>query len=306
MRDDGQIQMPAKDARVEHTATILFADICGSTLLFEDTGDWVAFNTIVTALDRHAEIVTDYSGNVIRSKGDDLLCTFEHADDAVAAASKMLLAQLDASVQIRIGLHHGSFISGRGDIFGDAVNVAARLMGLARPDEGIASAALAEHLSVTWAAELQPFDQQNLKGRTDATVLYRRLAPDDDATEMFPTRTSARPATKTAAIEVELTFDGQRIVLNDQNPSISIGRAQDADLHVRSKRVSRTHAMIVVSEGRVTLTDRSTRGTWRVSQQNELMVRRESVHLVGDGRICLGAHPSEKAPTTVSFSIVQG
>tara|TARA_B100000676_G_scaffold312055_1_gene384530 strand:+ start:1331 stop:2281 length:951 start_codon:yes stop_codon:yes gene_type:complete len=290
------------DTQIEHTATILFADLCGSTPS-EETGNWTAFEVIGSALDRHTDIIRDCGGVVIRSKGDDLLCTFEEADDAMQAATKMLLAQLEATVQIRIGLHHGSFISGRGDIFGDAVNTAARLMGLAQPDERIASAALAEQLSDELSEHLLPFDQQHLKGKADATVVYRLLPPDDDVTEMIPVKTQIRRQAQTATIQIRLEYAGQRVVLDESRPNITIGRADDAELHISSRRVSRAHAMTAVRDGRATFTDRSTLGTWIVSQQNELMVRRESVHLVGEGHNCLGAHPSEKAPTTIRYSV---
>ena len=225
------------------------------------------------------------------------------AELAMQAASQMLLTQLEASVQIRIGLHYGSFISARGDIFGDAVNTAARLMGLAQPDEGIASAALAEQLSGPLADDLLPFDRQQLKGKADATVLYRLLPPDDDVTEMIPVKTQMRAKARPAPIEIELLYADQRIILDEARPSITIGRAEDAELNISSRRVSRAHAIIAVREGRATFTDRSTLGTWIVSQQNELMVRRESVHLVGQGKICLGAHPSERAATTIRYSV---
>ncbi|MAP10653.1 MAG: hypothetical protein CMQ61_01200, partial [Gammaproteobacteria bacterium] len=173
---------------------------------------------------------------------------FEEPDDAMKAATKMLLAQLEATVQIRIGLHHGSFISGRGDIFSDAVNTAARLMGLAQPDEGIASAALAEQLSDELSEHLLPFDQQHLKGKADATVVYRLLPPDDDVTEMIPVKTQIRRQAQTATIQIRLEYAGQRVVLDESRPNITIGRADDAELHISSRRVSRAHAMIAVRD----------------------------------------------------------
>ena len=295
--------MSETNTQSEHTATILFADICGSTPLFEGTGNWTAFRAISQTLDHHAEIITTGGGSVIRSKGDDLLCTFSSADEATAAAAKMLAAQADEDVQLRVGLHYGSFIRGRGDIFGDAVNVAARLMGLARPGEGIASAALSEQLGSRWRNELIPFAEKQLKGKSDTTALFRLLPPDDDTTEMVSVRTQIRAKTRPVPVEVELVYADQRVRLSQSEPSLSIGRADDSGMQVASRRVSRAHALIVVREGRVTLTDRSTLGTWIVSGQNELMVRRESVHLTGAGKICLGAHPSEQAPTTIHYTI---
>ena len=61
--------MSEPDTQIEHTATILFADVCGSTPLFEETGNWTAFEVIGSALDRHTDIIRDCGGVVIRSKG---------------------------------------------------------------------------------------------------------------------------------------------------------------------------------------------------------------------------------------------
>ena len=180
------------DTQIEYRGAILFADVCGSTPLYEDTGNWKALEVIGESLDRHGAAVESAGGLVIRSKGDDLLCTFPDAEGALHAAMHMLGAQAMATVEIRIGLHFGDYISARGDIFGDAVNTAARLMQLARPDEGIASGAFVKVLDSRLHGELMPFDQQRLKGKADVTELYRLLPADDDATEMMSQKTRMR------------------------------------------------------------------------------------------------------------------
>jgi adenylate cyclase len=291
------------ESQTEVTATVVFADVVNSTSLFEHTGDWEAYEIIGNTLDRHGDIITKAGGSVIRSKGDDLLCTFKSSDQAVQAAMSMLARQIELKVAIRIGVHHGRFIHGRGDIFGDDVNVAARLMSLARPNEGIASAELAEQLSDRWYRELVPFDQTTLKGKSEATDLYRLLPPDDDTTEMINPGTVVRTKVQSTAVSMELRCDGQRVVLNEGHQAFSIGRADDAGIRVSNRRVSRAHATFVLRNGRATLTDTSTMGTWIVTTQGEVRVRREAVYLVGRGQIFLGAHPSENVATVVHYDI---
>ena len=189
----------------------------------------------------------------MRSKGDDLLCTFPDAEGALKAALHMLSAQATATVEIRIGLHFGTYISARGDIFGDAVNVAARLMQLARPDEGIASGAFGAVLDPRLHGELEAFDQQRLKGKSDVTELYRILPADDDATEMMSARTRMRQSNQSGPVELQLTAGGITRTLYEDDPPLKIGRVDDADIQISNRRVSRAHATIALRDGRAIL-----------------------------------------------------
>jgi adenylate cyclase len=292
----------------ERLGAILFADICGSTSLFEDTGDWAAFEVIGGVLGLHGKIAEDTGGAIIRSKGDDLLCTFDDAEDALDAldaARQMLLANREAAALIRIGLHYGTYIGARGDIFGDAVNVTARLVDLATPAEGLASEDFTKQLSAEWRDELMPFDEQTLRGKDDPLQLFRLVPPGDNTTGMFYDQEGPSTVARRMRVTATVRFDNSEFVLTDKTSPLKTGRALDADIYISSRRVSRVHATIDVNNGRAVLHDRSSHGTWVVTGASELQVRRETIHLMDEDTVWLGGPPSAPEAYALHYTVVQ-
>ena len=123
------------------SATILFADICGSTRLFEQYGDVQARLIETRVLDKLTEETGVYGGVVIKTIGDELMCRFPSAEQAVKAACDMHRAikndpgLVKLNMAIKIGLHHGPVLVENNDVFGDAVNVAARMVSLSKADQ---------------------------------------------------------------------------------------------------------------------------------------------------------------------------
>jgi class 3 adenylate cyclase len=121
---------------------ILFADISGSTSLYETLGDERAHKLVSNFISVLSDIISQYQVKIIKTIGDEVMCTFASAYQAIHAAIGMNKA-LDTmppiplkkpiSPSIRIGLHMGPVIWQGGDIFGDAVNVAARMVTMAKP-----------------------------------------------------------------------------------------------------------------------------------------------------------------------------
>jgi len=117
--------------------TILFADISGSTRLYETLGDKIALEKIDHCLTLLGKVAQRYSGEVIKTIGDEIMCAFPTASSAVEAAMVMQqdLIASTSTLHVRIGLHFGEVIRDGSDVFGDAVNVAARMTRLAVPDQ---------------------------------------------------------------------------------------------------------------------------------------------------------------------------
>lgn len=290
--------------RKEQWGAVLFADICGSTPLFEDTGDWMALNVIDKTLDAHAAIAEREGGTVIRSKGDDLLCTFTEAEYAAVAARAMLSFSRTDEAPVRIGLHCGTYIGARGDIFGDAVNLTARLMQLATPREALFSEDVQQRLCEEWNEELQPFDEHHLKGRSGSTRLYRLVPPGETSTSMF-FDAPADDAAESEPLALHLTFAGQEMVMGDNASPLKIGRGDGADIQLHDRRASRAHALITVESGRAFLKDRSTYGTWVELNNDVFRIRREALRLVGEGSIWFGVNPNSGEQVPLQFSVVQ-
>ena len=164
--------------------TILFADVCRSTELFEQLGDVRARTIIGEALDAVARIVEQRGGTVIKSLGDELMCTFASPVPAAEAAVEMQRAvprplnEVVGGLQLRIGFHHGEVLQEHGDVFGDAVNVAARLAGLAKAAQVLASSAAA---AAAGPIASRGLGEMSLKGRQQPVAVSEVLWQADQS-----------------------------------------------------------------------------------------------------------------------------
>ena len=119
--------------------TIMFADVAGSTTLYEQLGDEQANRIIDDVITMMSELTEKHLGTVIKTIGDEIMCRFNEADQAFTTASiiqdrlQKRPADLGVKINVRVGLHTGLvLIREDGDVFGDAVNVAARVAAIAR------------------------------------------------------------------------------------------------------------------------------------------------------------------------------
>jgi hypothetical protein len=281
----------------------LFADICGSSRMFVETGDQTAMRLVVQTLDEMSNVVRGHGGTVVRSKGDDVLSTFSDPDAAVRAAEAMLRGQRFGPVEIRVAINFGPTIDARDDLFGDAVNVAARLLSIARPGEVLLSDRLHQELSSLAQGRLTLFDRKIVKGRDDPLEIYSLLVDDDDKTELRTRQFSVADVIAPEPWQVALRHGEQLISIIEGEGPVSLGRSTRCDLVVPDASVSREHAVIAVVSGRATLSDTSTLGTWIADGTNEILVRRETVYLMGAGWLVLGQRPSDEAPSVVHYEV---
>ncbi len=153
---------------------IMFADISGSTRLFEVLGDSNARAIIAETLHVLTDIVHTYSGKVIKTIGDEIMCTFPTADDATNAACQMqedldeINTTQDADkpeIKIRVGLHFGPALLEGGDVFGDAVNVAARMAAQAKGGQIITTKTTLDLLEPIMQASARFVDNAPIKGK---------------------------------------------------------------------------------------------------------------------------------------------
>jgi len=123
------------------TAVILYADIADSTALTERLGD-AGFRERARTLDGALRgIIRANGGNPIEGKlmGDGVLATFGSAASAIAAALAYEGAAAAVELGLHVGLHAGDVMREDGNVFGGAVNIAARISGLAPPGEVLVS-----------------------------------------------------------------------------------------------------------------------------------------------------------------------
>jgi class 3 adenylate cyclase/pimeloyl-ACP methyl ester carboxylesterase len=148
------------------TAVILFADIVDSTALTERFGD-AAFREKARVLDAALRaIIRDHSGTPIEGKllGDGVLATFASARQAIEAALACGRAGDDGGLPLHLGLHAGDVIREEGNVFGGAVNVAARISGLSAPGEVLVSQTVRDLARTSAGVAFADRGEQALKG----------------------------------------------------------------------------------------------------------------------------------------------
>src|SRR6266436_4981984 len=122
--------------------TFLFSDLKGSTALYDRVGDLVAFDLVNEHFRLLQKIIASERGAVVKTIGDAVMATFETPDRAIAAAIRMREAMSDLgaerahqSLHLKMGIHEGSCLAvtlnDQQDYFGQTVNIASRVQGLA-------------------------------------------------------------------------------------------------------------------------------------------------------------------------------
>jgi class 3 adenylate cyclase len=176
------------DQRLKITSlTFLFTDLKGSTELYERVGDLVAFDLVREHFRVLHEIVAAESGAVIKTIGDAVMATFPTPDRALAAALRMrqaMRALNDAhgreDLLLKIGIHEGPCLAvtfnERQDYFGQTVNIASRVQGLAVSQSILATASVVDHPQSTDLLERngqKPMVQsQALRGVASEVAVY--------------------------------------------------------------------------------------------------------------------------------------
>ena len=294
----------AKDSEV----AILFADVVGSTQLYDEFGDTKARETVARCLDVMKDATHQFDGTVIKTIGDEVMSTFPSVDDAMSAAAQMqarISADQDAGedripVSIRIGCHFGPVVEEQNDIFGAAVHTANRMTSQAKAKQIVMSGTTVEHMGAEWAAQTRQIDIATVRGRVGEVALFELLWQPDEATSMLPTL-GWESRTQTAA-RLVVSFRDTTIEVTDLKKHINMGRADDNDLVVKGNLISRIHARIEKRRGRFMLIDQSTNGTFLQSDTGEeTFVRRDSTELVGEGIIGLGRVAKPGTPLAIHY-----
>jgi adenylate cyclase len=276
---------------------ILFADVVGSTQLYEQLGDIKARQMVGRCLDIMREATEANQGTVIKTMGDEVMSTFPTADDAMNAARRMQerittdseLAHDNGHVAIRIGCHYGPVVQEHRDIFGSAVHTANRMTSQAKAKQIITTMATVERLSPEWQSTARQIDIATVRGKADEVVLFEVLWQPDEATSMLPTVGHGRPKTGARSKRLSLRYQGREVTVGEGRKSATLGRAEDNDVVVKGNLISRVHARVEVSRDKFTLVDESTNGTFvQTSEGEEIFVRRDSTQLTGEGVIGLG------------------
>lgn len=289
-----------KDGNPSPQLTVVFMDISGSTQLYDREGDTVAASMVHAALDRMEQIVVGFNGHVIKHIGDELMCRFDSPVNAVHCAAELLYltsnvdnksAQNSALLPLRMGMHHGEVLpSEDGDIFGDTVNLAARIIGLAKKDEALLSEEVVNLLPRETRYRIRCIGEKYIKGKGDIARIYQYLLPEDEESEDGKTIIRGQgAATRLSKNSLLLRTPTNDYLLNRDHPSIEIGRSTDCALITPDPEASRHHAKIELRGNYFWLSDSSANGTVVHTDSGErFSLRREELRLPAKGTITVG------------------
>lgn len=289
---------------------ILFADVVGSTQLYESLGDDQARQTVQDCLAIMKDATEQFGGTVIKTMGDEVMATFPTADDAIYAASQMQQRTVSASfaipgthVAIRVGCHYGPVVMENRDIYGGAVHTANRMTSHAKAGQILTTAATMSRLSPSWRAVTRQIDVAAIRGRIGEMAVYEVIWQPEEATSVLPT-----PGWMTAAGEsparLRLRFQGRELLVGgDDRQAVTLGRSDDNDIVIKGDLISRVHARIELRKNRYVLTDESINGTFvQRDDGSEQYLRRDSMELNGSGIIGMGRVASRGTPLAVEYS----
>ncbi|MCP4040415.1 MAG: adenylate/guanylate cyclase domain-containing protein [Gammaproteobacteria bacterium] len=288
---------------------VLFADITGSTRLYEELGNVAAKEIVGRCISILSKVTESSKGRLIKTIGDEVMCTFPDAPRAVQAASEMQMAVRNTSqavgegssaMRIKVGLHLGTVIEEQGDVFGDTVNVAARMVGMAKPEQILTTKATVDALPNELLSTVRFYDQASVKGKLENIEVYELIWEVSGLTMVADRSVRIAHASHSRLF---LHHAGQELELAEENCSISMGRADNNDLRVLNSLASRQHARIEFRRGKFVLIDQSVNGTYIVTVGGKTIhLRREERTLSGSGKISLGEAPENHPDLLVSYT----
>jgi len=277
---------------------ILFADIEGSSNLYKQVGDKLAKARIFACISTMARIIEQHHGTVIKTIGDEIMARFNTAEDAVHAArnihQELESGERKASgeVSVKIGVNFGPAILDSNDVFGDAVNDAARMVQIAKGKQIVIPESTVLTLPFDMKMYVTPFDTVKIKAGLAPIQLY--LVDWQEGGQVDDNATMISFEQSDSSVENEeilyLRYQGQHLQVKSSQPNFVVGRdPRSSTLAVNSRFASRKHFWIEFRRGKWVLVDHSTNGTWVKTQDgNAVLIRREELPLWGEGDIRLG------------------
>ena len=289
--------------------TILFADVSGSTRLFETKGDVEARRLIAAILNALSIVCVGHGGRVIKTIGDEIMCTLPTAMAGLLAACDMQRKMsrdinfVRENLAVRIGFHHGNALEENDDVFGDAVNVAARMASLAKREQIVSTAATVNGLTGTRLPETRSLGRARVSGKL-LPIEIVDVVWQEDTSGMTMVQSAIRMGDLApAGAKLTLRHRGKLIELTENSEPFMMGREVSNNLVVEADWVSRTHAQIEYKRGHFMITDRSTNATYVcIGQDPELRLHRDEVHLRKSGSISMGQAAAANTHDLIHFN----
>lgn len=279
-------------AQSHSDGAVLFADVSSSTKLYEKAGNAAAFGAIGQCLALMKSCSSAQQGRVVKTIGDEVMVLFPSAENAMLAALDMQVAITELPpvsglpMAIHIGFHHGPILSdASGDVFGDTVNLAARLAKLASQGQIITSKDAVAHLPASLRQVMRYLYPIQVRGKEAPVELFEAIWQQN--ADMTVLADTSQRAIRAAALT--LRYRETEVRMNGASPPVTIGRDAAMTIVVADPQTSRFHATVEFRAGKYMLIDRSSNGTHvAIDGDDEIILRRDEVALRGHGWITFG------------------
>ena len=288
---------------------ILFADISDSTGLYDSLGDALARQLVAACLATMSNRAAACDGTLVKTIGDEILCTFPEACAALRAAKEMqraIKADNQGNQQplfVRIGVHFGDVICEAHDVYGDTVNVAARVTAMTRAGQIMTTRAVIESLPTELLGEVRQIVRAEFRGKQGLPDIFQVSWEGDDMQRTRMGLESYRRDQETGA-EMLLRYRGQSCRVNDLHKKVYLGRGGDCRIVVVNDFASRQHAAVEFRSGNFILQDNSINGTYIRFDDNQVVyINNDEAILRGIGTISLGRPYTENPTELIIFSI---
>ncbi|MDR2332771.1 MAG: adenylate/guanylate cyclase domain-containing protein [Burkholderiaceae bacterium] len=300
----------------EALKTVVFADIVGSTSLYETLGNERAALAVTELLNWMTAKVQQRRGRVVKTLGDGLLCLFPESSAAVRCTLEIMREHRDHILwptrnlgpALRMGLDSGEVLDVAGDCYGDAVNTASRLCDRSAPGEIWATEAVAMAGADLPNAHLVRLGHMSVKGKAEPVLMYQIEWRTDESPEPMTQHaglTDLGALDSMGAVQIQFAWGRTRHVFDSTDAPVQVGRSSEAHMHIDDPRVSRFHVRIDWRDGSFVLTDMSSFGTWVMFEGNDapVQLRRDSCILHGSGQFSLSLPFTAPDAPRVSFQI---
>jgi class 3 adenylate cyclase len=273
---------------------VVYADISGSTRLFEEFGDTIARDACAACIEVLTEVVERLGGRVAKTIGDEILAVFNDPAKGVMAGTDMQGAVRQANedgrfktgdLRIKVGMHFGMALEEEDDVVGEAPTVAQQVIKLAKADQVLSTADTLEAVPPMFRAGCRFHDCITMGGDKEYDVheLIWEVSGLTQAADTGPIEQ------RVVYTRMTLEFAGETAVCDAEVPSLTLGRVAGNDLVIPTDLTSRQHAEVSYRRGRFHIADNSANGTLVVNEDGATVsLRREQMALRGSGRLCMG------------------
>ena len=274
--------------RPRREAAVLFAEISGAAELQARAGD-AAQQTIGACLDLIQAAST--RTRVVKRFGPRLMLLADGADSAARVATAMQIAlraypAAEANkLGLGIGFHFGPVIQDNADVFGDTVNLAARLVEQAAQGQILLAEGTAQQVQPPYRSSIRRLYPVRLKGFEGELMLCEIVWRGDEAATLAPFDAVSPPK----RAKLKLVYRGEKLVLRRTVEEVTLGRDAGCRIVVDGEHASRHHCTIERRHDHFVLSDKSTNGTFVTFEgDQELALRRDEITLRKSGWISFG------------------